>query len=215
MKRGTESLGKGLARYVPKKAVPLILDHLTDKRIKIVVTDPRSSKLGDHRPPIRKHTHHRISINGDLCPYHFLITLIHEFAHAAVWETYGRSVAPHGKEWKGQFKKLMAPYLEREDIFPEGLRKTLSAHMENPPASCFSDPGLIQALRANEKDHKPLTVGDIPQNTVFVTRGGRIFRKGEKARKRFKCEDIQTGRPYMVHPLAEVISLKNAEERSE
>ena len=46
--------------------------------VRLRIARPRRTKLGDHRPPGRGWTMHRISINDDLNPYAFLTTLLHE-----------------------------------------------------------------------------------------------------------------------------------------
>lgn len=184
------------------------MDYLRERPVRIVVTDPRTSKVGDHRPPDQESRLHRISVNGDLGPYHFLITLVHEFAHAEVWERYKRKVPPHGKEWKKSFRDLMAPYMAKPGLFPDDLHETLSVHLKDPPASCLSDSSLTRKLREHEGDSTPLTVEEIPAETVFRTKSGKTFKKGKRARKRFRCTDVRTGYIYMVHPLAEAIPLQ-------
>ena len=44
----------------------------------------------------------------------------------------------------------------------------------------------------------------LPQNTVFLYNGTRVFQKGEKIRKRFRCREISTGAIYLFNALAEV-----------
>jgi hypothetical protein len=40
--------------------------------------------------------------------------------------------------------------------------------------------------------------------TLFKLKNGRVFRKDEKLRKRFKCTEISTRRVYLFSPVAEV-----------
>jgi hypothetical protein len=58
-----------------------------------------------------------------------------------------------------------------------------------------------------KEDHFRL-IEEIPVNTLFRIKGGRVFQKGEKLRKRFKCREIATGKLYLFSPVyeAEVIS---------
>jgi hypothetical protein len=51
-------------------------------------------------------------------------------------------------------------------------------------------------------------VEEIPAGGLFQTSDGRIFRKGEKMRKRFLCSDAQTGRMYYFSALHEVRPVK-------
>ena len=48
----------------------------------------------------------------------FLFTYIHEVAHAAVYQRWGRKPEPHGKEWKQTFSALMQPLFHQQ----KGLR---------------------------------------------------------------------------------------------
>ena len=44
----------------------------------------------------------------------------------------------------------------------------------------------------------------LPLKSLFKLKDGRIFRKDEKLRKRFKCTEIKTKRIYLFSPVAEV-----------
>jgi hypothetical protein len=39
---------------------------------------------------------------------------------------------------------------------------------------------------------------------LFKLKNGRVFRKEEKLRKRYKCTEIKTRRVYLFSPIAEV-----------
>ena len=54
----------------------------------------------------------KITVNGDLNPYSFLITTIHEFAHLVTFEEYQGRVKPHGKEWQLTYSKMLYPVIE-------------------------------------------------------------------------------------------------------
>ena len=146
-----------------------------------------------------------ITVNEDLNQYAFLITYLHEIAHLVtglefdppVWRTgetacrtYGRrQVAPHGKEWKKNFKKLIEPLLlndissgpsrngtDREgglttagNIFPDELLHPLIKFSRNPKASSYTDFELIKAL--HRYDEKPASQPSV-SNSLRVTREG-------------------------------------------
>ena len=61
-----------------------------------------------------------ITVNNDLNPYFFLITLLHEFAHYLVWKDGHHYAKPHGRTWKNHFSELMQTMI-KENIFPESL----------------------------------------------------------------------------------------------
>ncbi|NOX87347.1 MAG: SprT family zinc-dependent metalloprotease [Chlorobi bacterium] len=193
-----------LAQYIPEAAIDKVLSRIIEKRVHLKITRGRRTKLGDYRPPVR-HPNHRITINHDLNPYAFLITFIHEFAHLLVFEQYKNKVPPHGKEWKTEYRKLMTEFFGL-NVFPPELQKVLEGSIRNAKASTFSE---LELSRLLNKYDKPDVNGHIhlealPSETVFITRNGRKFVKGEKLRKRFKCRNLQNNRIYLFHPLTPV-----------
>ena len=47
-------------------------------------------------------------------------------------------------------------------------------------------------------------VEQFPEGTLFEIKGGRIFKKGEKIRKRYKCVEVKTGKLYLFSAVYEV-----------
>ena len=47
-------------------------------------------------------------------------------------------------------------------------------------------------------------VEEIPGGAYFKTNDGRIFQKGERLRKRYRCIEKNTGLVYLFSPLYEV-----------
>ena len=90
-------------------------------------------------------------------------------------------------------------------IFPAELQVHLSKYLVNPAASSCSDLNLMRILE-NYDQPKPgmMVVEQIGQGILFFTPDGRCFKKGEKLRKRFKCEEVATRRIYLFNPLAKV-----------
>lgn len=93
------------------------------------VRKSRITKVGDFTP--HRHKLPLITVNGDLHPYLFLITFIHELAHLEVHLRHGNRAASHGSEWKTLFRDLLQPVLTTE-VFPEALVAELQLHMVNP-----------------------------------------------------------------------------------
>ena len=86
-----------LQDYLPPGTYEAVLDYLRQFRVHLTVARERKSILGDYRH--RTHQdNHRISVNGNLNPYSFLITLLHELAHLLTFEQFGNNVLSHGKE---------------------------------------------------------------------------------------------------------------------
>jgi predicted SprT family Zn-dependent metalloprotease len=159
--------------------------------------------LGDYRH--RTHfSNHRISVNGNLNKFSFLITLLHELAHLLTFEQFGNQVLSHGREWKIIYGKLLAQFLQNK-IFPADIEDELLRSLKNPAATSCTEDGLIRVLRRydDRKSHRRL-VEEIPENGIFRCDDGRIFKRGERMRKRFKCVEIKTGRVYLFSPVYEV-----------
>lgn len=196
---------KQLSKYMPEAAAPIISQWINDTSCRFKVSRSRKTKLGDYRAPF-KGSPHQITVNHDLNPYSFLITSIHEFAHLKTYQDHKSTVKPHGAEWKQNFISMMQPFIKLS-IFPNDILIAISSYMNNPAASSCTDLTLYRALK--KYDSKDLTedatvVEDLPQNTIFVLKNGRKFKKMEKVRKRYKCLEIATNKIYLFHPIAEV-----------
>ena len=190
-----------IRKYIPTNSLEMVVNLLYNEPIELKISKERQSKHGDYRPPFNG-SGHKISVNGTLNPYGFLITLIHEYAHYKVQCQYGNKVLPHGKEWKKQFKTLMNPFLTLA-IFPEDILTPLIKHMESPAASSSRDMELQKAIK--HYNLIPTTLlDDLENGAVFILNKKRVFQKGEKLRKRYKCIDLQSKRTYLISGLAEV-----------
>lgn len=198
-----ELLEKGLSKYIPQPAVPLLATWVMEMNAHLRITRARNSKLGDYRHPYGGEGH-RITINHNLNPFAFLITLVHEMAHLTAWNKYKNNVAPHGPEWKNEYKMLMREVV-RLGVFPSDVYDALVKYMQNPAASSCSDDGLQRILRRYDTGPKTFEhLEELPENSLFALDNGMVMRKGPKLRKRFKCLEVNSKRYYMVSPLAEV-----------
>ena len=190
-----------LLDFIPVEAQPQIKALLTSSNIVVKVKSERKTKHGDYRQlPNGKH---QITINSNLNPYRFLITLIHEIAHFEAYNKYGRFIKPHGKEWKHTFQHLMLPFL-RPEIFPIELLPLLAKHFKNPKASSDTDTKLAFALKQFDEGEDKTFVFEVPFGKNFKLYNGRIFKRGSQRRKRFECVEVKTGKLYLFNPNAEV-----------
>lgn len=202
---------KQLSQYMPEAAAPIISAWINDTGCRFRISRSRKTKLGDYIAPFRGGPH-KISVNHDLNPYAFLITTIHEFAHLQTWQQYKQRVKPHGQEWKQHYKELMQPFLHLR-IFPPDILEAIIRYMENPAASSCTDIHLYRVLRRYDaSDIEQQTIESIPANSIFALQNGRVFQKGEKLRKRYKCRELSTNRTYLIHPIAEVVLLTDTED---
>lgn len=195
---------RGLRPYVPAAALPEVVEWFADGKVHLRISKPRHSKLGDYRPaqPKLGLPLPRISINGNLNSFAFLVTLAHEFSHHRVWERYGSKARAHGPEWQADFRDLTNRFLG-QGVFPPELEEQLVISMARAKASTCADPGLYRALRAYDPQ-QAIRLEDLPEGAVFALPNGRQFKKGALRRNRFLCQDLGNGRDYCVAGLAEV-----------
>lgn len=193
-----------LRRYFPEAAVTMVGELFEQRRFRLHFKRPRSSKLGDFRPPRTKNGICSITLNLDLNPYQMLITYVHEVAHYDVYQQFGsRTVMPHGTEWQNQFAALLLPFM-RPEIFPSDILNALQRHLRHIKASSTADVNLQRVLKRYDKPSETVvTVESLPTGAYFKLKN-LVFRKGEKQRTRYQCHCETNGRNYMVAALAEV-----------
>lgn len=187
--------------FLPLPAKEKMNSLLEKYPIRLQVVQKRKTKHGDFRKLPSGES--LITINEQENPYRFLITLLHELAHHVAFLDYGFKIRPHGKEWKNCFLQLAAPFLV-EDIFPQPLLGVFAHHLKNPKASSDTDQHLGLALKAFDPPTDKKAIFEISQGSLFQLENQRIFRKGEKRRKRFICQEVATGKQYLFQPNAEV-----------
>jgi len=192
-----------LQRFLPPETYEAVLQYLQFYKVHLTVAAKRKSILGDYRHSTH-FSNHRISVNGNLNKFSFLITLLHELAHLLTFEQFGNKVPSHGREWKTMYGKLLEQFLKNK-IFPADIEHELLHSLKNPAATSCAEDGLLRVLRRydDKKSHRRL-VEEIPENAIFRCDDGRVFKKGEKMRKRFKCIEVNTGRVYLFSPVYEV-----------
>jgi SprT protein len=192
-----------LQAYIPEGSLDAVLQYIYAHKVQLTITRKRASILGNYRHAYADKGH-RISVNGDLNTYSFLITLLHEIAHLVTFEKYGNRVQPHGQEWKRVFKDILSSFIQL-NIFPEDIKNTLLQSLNNLAASSCADEKLLRVL----KNYDPKKVGvvmveELTTGDIFYIKGKRLFEKGEKIRKRIKCKEIATGKQYLFSPVFEV-----------
>ena len=194
-----------LQNYLPPGTGDAVMAYLHQYKIHLTIARERKSILGDYRHRTNLQNH-RISVNGNLNHYSFLVTLLHELAHLLTFEQYGNRVQPHGREWKMIFGKLLQQFIEHK-IFPADIEAELLLSLKNPAASSCAEENLLRVLRKYDaKEVAHLLVEELGIGSLFKIKDGRVFRKGEKLRKRYKCIEIKTGKVYLFSPVYEVVS---------
>ncbi len=190
-----------LKKYLPNGSEEYVADLIIEHQTNFNISKPRKTKLGDYRHPRNGNTH-RISVNGDLNSYAFLITTIHEFAHLTTYNKHKHSVNPHGHEWKVEFITLFKPLFNIIDL-PEDIKLALLNYFQNPKASSCSDDKLMRVLKRYDKKNDAILVEHIKKGQKFKL-NHKNFVKGDKLRKYYLCKDINSGKDYRVNGLAEI-----------
>jgi SprT protein len=192
-----------LQDYLPPDTYEPVLNYLRQFKVHLTVARERKSILGDYRHRTQQ-SNHRISVNGNLNKYSFLITLLHELAHLLTFERFGNKVMAHGREWKTIYSQLLDQFLQHH-TFPPDIEKEILLSLKNPAASSCAEDGLLRVLRKYDTAGSSyLLVEEVAINALFRTSDGRIFQKGKKLRKRFQCKEVATGRVYLFSPVYEV-----------
>lgn len=192
-----------LQEYLPPDTYGAVAQYLHEYRVHLTVARERKSILGDYRH--RTHgANHRISVNGNLNKFAFLITLLHELAHLLAFEQFGNKILAHGREWKKIYAGLLDQFL-RSKVFPAIIERELLSSLKNPAASSCAGDGLLRVLRQfDPPGSRAQLLEEIPANGLFRISDGRIFQRGQKLRKRYQCRDVKNGKVYLFSPVYEV-----------
>jgi hypothetical protein len=92
------------------------------------------------------------------------------------------------------------------NVFPPDIKQALVQSLKNPAASSCADEVLLRVLKAYDpKKDNQVFVESIAEGKLFKTHDGKIFKKGEKMRKRFKCMEVATKKMYLFSPVYEVV----------
>lgn len=194
-----------LKKFIPLNSFDAVVHYINHYKIHFTVTQRRKTILGDYRHPFKNQTH-RITVNGNLNNYEFLITFLHELAHLQTFEQFNNRVEPHGIEWKRNYSQLIVQFIQMQ-VFPAIVVQALQKTIINPAATASGETELLKVLRTFNVNQRQgfVTVENIPTGAFFKTDKNRIFKKLAQRRKRFVCEEVGTGRLYAFNPIAEVM----------
>jgi SprT protein len=203
----TEHPLKELERFLPEHSFEKVVEYLYLYKVHLTIAKSRKSVLGDYRHA-HQGSNHRISVNGNLNPYEFLITLLHEIGHLLTFERYKNRVDPHGIEWKAAYSKLLVDFIGF-GVFPNEIVNALQKSIISPAATANGETDLLLVLRKYNLKQKEgvLFLSALPLGALFVLENGKIFKKGQLRRKRFACVELKTGLQYTVSAITEVKAL--------
>jgi len=188
-----------LQSFLPPDTLDFVDNLIKDADdLEIKISKPRLSKWGSY---VRENGRHEITVNSNLNPYQFLLTLLHEYAHYLVAKRYDGKVKPHGKEWKNTFTKILQDLIAQKTL-PDDLTLLLEKHARNPRASITADLKLKKHLDSYsdsviKNGYTTLELLEEGQDFIFH---GRVFRKMEKRRKLYKCLDVERNKYYLFQP---------------
>jgi SprT protein len=193
---------KILQKYLPLEFVDTVVELILRHPLEFTIVRPRSTKLGDFRfgPSLKRP---KITVNGNLNKYSFLITTLHELAHYFAHIEHGGRIKAHGKEWQLTYQILIYPTIESGHL-PKNVEDALLKSLVNVKASSCTDLNLMRTLRSyDENVNSTLHLEDLQENVQFEL-NGKWFSKGKLRRKRYLCYELNTRKNYLVSALAEV-----------
>lgn len=198
-----------LAHYLPEGAFEPVVQLIHQYKVHLTVTRARKSVLGDYRHPFMG-SNHKITVNGNLNKYEFLITLLHELAHLLCFEQFKNRVEAHGKEWKQIYGNLLGGFIDL-NLFPLDITKSLKKTLLNPAATANGETALLLVLRQYNKVNASgaVVLANLPDGTLFTAEKGAVFKKIKLRRKRIECLQVTTGNIYLFSALTEVQVVKN------
>ncbi len=197
-------------KYIPEKAIPFIQFLIDTHNFTLKIVNQRQTKHGDFRK--LPNGRFQITVNNNLNPYQFLLTLVHEIAHHVTHQKFG-IVQAHGKEWKTVFQHLMLPFL-RPDIYPKEMLPFLANYLKNPKASTDTDANLSLILRGNIAEKGKKFMFEIPLDSFFEFNKA-IYKKGNKRRTRFECLNMSNHKIYLFNQNVEIkLATNNKNETS-
>ncbi len=196
-----------LNTYLPRGAYVHVEKYLSKYKVHLTVTRERSSVLGNYQGGYTG-KNHRISVNGNLNKYAFLITLLHELGHMMAFEKFGPRIPAHGTLWKKEYSRILSVFLAR-NLFPKDIEAELMSTLKNPAASSCAETSLLRVLRKYDPQ-KPgyFLLEELPERSYFKTKNGTVYQKISLKRIRILCRDEATRRHFLFSPVTEVQLVK-------
>ncbi len=185
--------------HLPESAAASISSLLAQMPILVRVVRRRRTKHGDHVQPAGRH-YSVITVNHSGNPYLFLITLLHEIAHARMAHERSGRARPHGREWKSVFGAYLIAHAR---CFPPDLQPMVLRHARRPLYSTDADPELSLALRRHDTFDRRLMLSELREGQHFWLGGGRAMVKGPLMRKYYRCTN-ERGTVFRVAAAARV-----------
>lgn len=197
-----------LSSFIPENALEEVVVLLSKYPIHLGLMAPRKSVFGDYLAPRTPTDYHRITINGDLNKYAFLLTFLHEYAHLLVFVNHGAHMQAHGDAWKKKFRELIQQFVGKQ-IFPDDICCALKNYLIKMPASTSGDPYLMRVLEQYDQRKYPpneTSVDELPFKAKFQY-NGEVFEKYGRLRKNYTCLRVADRALFRFNPITRVLRI--------
>ena len=190
---------------IPLGSLEYVKGLLNNQNILIKLKSNRKTKHGDFS--VKKDFSVEITINSDMNPFRFLITLLHEISHFFVYQDFGFKTKPHGFQWKSKFKELLIPVINNK-VFPDDILSPLAKYAINPKASTDTDLDLSIALNKYNVSISTYVL-DLEQGDKFKASNKKNYLVIRKRRKRYECMEIDSKKIYLFSPNYKIMKITN------
>lgn len=190
---------------IPKASLEYVKGLLKYENILFKLKNNRKTKHGDFS--LKKDFSVEITINSDMNPFRFLITLLHEISHFFVYQDFGFKTKPHGNQWKSKFKELLIPVINNK-VFPDDILSPLAKYAINPKASTDTDLDLSIALNKYNVSTSTYIL-DLRQGDKFKASNKKNYLVIRKMRKRYECMEIDSKKLYLFSPNYKITKIIN------
>jgi hypothetical protein len=193
-------------RYFPPEALSFSFYLFDKENFGIKITPHRESKKGDFRPLAPQRPLPLVTINSTLSPYEFLVVYLHEVAHYMVYKWHPKRIAPHGKEWKTQYRQLFHELLSAVTL-PDEVKFAFETHLQHVKSSSALDGALNDLFyKNNVKYPNEFMVKELRPNDLFLCQK-KVFRFDCLIRTRARCTMIRNNKSYLVAGHAKVFKI--------
>ncbi len=193
---------ESLKDFLPANTFDTVFEYIKTYGIQLTITKERHTIHGNFRFNPKDNLN-KISVNGSLNKYAFLITLLHEIAHCITLHQNGYNVPPHGTEWQSNFSAMLQLFIN-QDIFPTDINYQLQKTSIAPKASSCADADLERVLlkyNENKEDNTLVAVEQLPIGTYFLDKNKNEFYLVEKRRTKYLCHRIKDNKMYLFPAL--------------
>ena len=192
-------------KKIPQGSLEYVKTLLENENILIKLKNNRKTKHGDFS--VKKDFSLEITINSDMNPFRFLITLLHEISHFFVYQDFGFKTKPHGFQWKTKFKELLIPVINNK-VFPDEILSPLAKYAINPKASTDTDLDLSIALNKYNVSVSTYVL-DLKQGDKFEASNKKKYLVIGKRTKRYECMEIDSKKTYLFSPNYKIMKVIN------